>query len=77
MTHETFLMNGYGLYVWSSFIFTLICFIFIYCIINLQLRKEKEKFKTKYSDLDVEKTSVIKVQGTYREILIFTKISKI
>ena len=77
MIHETLLMNGYGIYVWSSFIFTLICLIVIYCIINMQLRKEKEKFKVKYSDLDIKKTSVIKVQGTYREILTFTKISKI
>ena len=43
----------------------------------MQLKKEKEKFKVKYSDLDIKKTSVIKVQGTYREILTFTKISNI
>ena len=77
MINNILFMDGYGFYVWSSFIFTLVCFISLYCVISVQLNKEKEKFKVKYSDLDDEKTSALKVQGTYREILTFTKISKI
>ena len=33
-------MNGYGVYVWSAFAFTLIGFSSLYFIINLQLKKE-------------------------------------
>jgi len=44
-------MNGYGVYVWSSFIFTFICFIGLYFIIKLQLKKEQDKFKVKYSTI--------------------------
>ena len=77
MIIETILMNGYGLYVWSSFIFTFLCFTGLYYSIRLQLKKEQEKFKEKYFDLAEEKTAQVKKQKTYKEILVFTKISKI
>ena len=77
MNIEIILMNGYGLYVWSSFIFTFLCFTGLYLSIRLQLKKEQEKFKEKYFDLAKEKTAQVKKQKTYKEILVFTKISKI
>ena len=77
MINEIFSMNGYGLYVWASFIFTIICFVGLYFQIKLQLKKEQEKFKIKYFDLTKEETETLKKQETYREILAFTKISKI
>ena len=45
MIYELINMNGYGLYVWSSFIFTFVCFISLYTVIKLQLFKEQKKFK--------------------------------
>ena len=36
-------MNGYGLYVFSSFIFTLVSFAGLYLIIKYQLIKEEKK----------------------------------
>ena len=77
MINEIFSMNGYGLYVWASFIFTIICFVVLYFQIKLQLKKEQEKFKIKYFDLTKEETETLKKQETYREILAFTNISKI
>ena len=77
MTFEIITMNGYGLYVWSSFIFTLISFFALYHVIKIQLKKEQEKFKSKYFDLTEEKTESVKKQKTYKEILAFTDISKI
>ena len=77
MTFEIILMNGYGLYVWSSFIFTFISFFVLYYVIKIQLKKEQEKFKAKYFDLTEEKTESVKKQKTYKEILAFTNISKI
>ena len=77
MTFEIISMNGYGIYVWSSFIFTFISFFVHYNLIKIQLKKEQEKFKAKYFDLTEEKTESVKKQKTYKEILAFTNISKI
>ena len=49
---ELLLMNGYGLFVWSAFIFTLINFFTLYIIINRQLIKENKKFELKFNHLE-------------------------
>ena len=77
MIYEFISMNGYGLFVWSSFIFTLVCFISLYTVIKLQLVKEQKKFKTKYFDLTKDVSETVRKQETYKEILAFTNISKI
>ena len=46
------LMNGYGLFVWSAFVFTLINFFTLYLIINRQLIKENKKFELKFNHLE-------------------------
>ena len=46
------LMNGYGLFVWSAFGFTLINFFTLYIIINRQLIKENKKFELKFNHLE-------------------------
>ena len=46
------LMNGYGLFVWSAFAFTLINFLTLYIIINRQLIKENKKFELKFNHLE-------------------------
>ena len=46
------IMNGYGLFVWSAFIFTLINFFTLYIIINRQLIKENKKFELKFNHLE-------------------------
>ena len=49
---KLFLMNGYGLFVWSAFAFTLISFFTLYIIINRQLVKENKKFELKFNHLE-------------------------
>ncbi len=49
---ELLLMNGYGLFVWSAFVFTLINFFTLYIIINRQLVKENKKFELKFNNLE-------------------------
>ena len=49
---ELLLMNGYGLFVWSAFAFTLINFLTLYIIINRQLIKENKKFELKFNHLE-------------------------
>ena len=49
---ELLLMNGYGLFVWSAFAFTLTNFFILYIIINRQLVKENKKFELKFNHLE-------------------------
>ena len=77
MINEILIMNGYGLYVWSSFIFTLSSFFILYSVIKVQLIKEQKKFDTKFKNLSSEKIELAKKQETYRELLSNTSVSKI
>jgi len=49
------IMNGYGLFVWSAFAFTLINFFTLYTVINRQLIKENKKFELKFNHLEKTK----------------------
>tara|TARA_Y100001970_G_C13504144_1_gene495114 strand:- start:58 stop:291 length:234 start_codon:yes stop_codon:yes gene_type:complete len=42
-------MNGYGLFVWSAFIFTMLNFAILYFIISKNFEREKTKFFSKYA----------------------------
>ena len=70
-------MNGYGLYVWSAFTFTLLSFGYLYFVTKTQLVKEQSKFLKKYSNLTHNKVNVFKEQRTLKEILAYSNISKI
>ena len=69
MIYELLHMNGYGLYVWSAFFFTLISFTTLYVIIKIQYTKEKNKFVTKFGALDSEKAERARLQIINKEIL--------
>ena len=77
MINEILFMNGYGAYVWSSFIFTLSGFFILYSTIKFQLIKEQKKFDQKFKNLSSEKVELAKKQETYRELLPNTSVSKI
>jgi len=77
MINEIILMNGYGLYVWSAFSFTLLSFGSLFLLTKLQLLKEKRKFVYKFSSLNIEKTRVAKSQKINKEILVGILESKI
>ena len=77
MINEILFMNGYGIYVWSSFIFTLSCFGILYLVVKVQLVKEQKKFESKFENLASEKVKLAKKQDTFREILVNSSASKI
>ena len=77
MISEVLNMNGYGVYVFSSFVFTLVSFGVLYSVIKIQLKKELKIFETKFNNLEIEKAEIEKKQKTYREILAITSASKI
>ena len=69
MINELISMNGYWLYVWSAFSFTLISFTALYFVTKSQLLKEQKKFASKFGSLNVEKARVARSQNINREIL--------
>jgi heme exporter protein D len=77
MISEILNMNGYGLYVWSSFMFTLLSFGTLYLVTKIQLNKELRNFEAKFKNLDIDKAEIAKKQEIYRGILSSTSTSKI
>ena len=69
MIKEILIMNGYGLYVWSSFVFTLLSFVSLYIVIKTQYVKEKNKFIAKFGTLNSERAAFAKSQVINKEIL--------
>ena len=69
MIENLFFMNGYGMYVWSAFSFTLVSFLTLFLIIKNQYNKEKNKFLAKFGSLNSEKAAYAKSQSINKEIL--------
>ena len=69
MIIETILMNGYGLYVWSAFAFTIMSFVSLYILTKIQYTKEKNKFIAKFGTLNSERAAFAKSQSINKEIL--------
>ena len=69
MINETLLMNGYGLYVWSAFTFTLLSFVLLFIVTKIQYTKEKNKFIAKFGTLNSESAAFAKSQRINKEIL--------
>ena len=69
MIEDLFFMNGYGLYVWSAFSFTLVSFLTLFLVIKIQYKKEKNKFIAKFGSLTTEQANSAKSQRINREIL--------
>ena len=72
MINQLFLMDGYGVYVWSAFIFTIFCFISLYLITKFQLTREQNKFTRKFISLTQAKIELAKTQKINKEILVST-----
>ena len=69
MIENLFFMNGYGMYVWSAFSFTLVSFLTLFLIIKNQYNKEKNKFLAKFGSLNSERAAYAKSQSINKKIL--------
>ena len=69
MINDTLVMNGYGLYVWSAFAFTLLSFMTLYVITKIQYIRERNKFIAKFGTLNSERAAFAKSQSINKEIL--------
>ena len=74
MINDILIMNGYGLYVWSAFIFTFLSFTSLYVVIKMQYIREKNKFIAKFGTLNSERATFAKSQSINKEILSNTSI---
>ena len=77
MISEFLYMNGYGYYVHSSFLFTLVSFLGLYMITKSQLTKEQKKFNVKFGELNSEQIKEAKKQKIYKEIIATETFSRI
>jgi len=69
MINELLFMNGYGIYVFSAFIFTLLSFASLYLVTKTQFVKEQNKFVAKFGSLNTDKAKSAKSQRINKEIL--------
>ncbi len=69
MNSSIFFMNGYGLYVWSAFVFTfLVCFVLFFKT-KKSLNKLENDYKEEVKKLSAEQTDTLKTRKIPREIL--------
>ena len=70
MNFEFFIMNGFGIYVWSAFAFTFIVCLFLYIRTRKTLKKLEKDFIKEANNLSEEQFEDIKRQKIAKEILI-------
>ncbi len=66
MNLDLFIMNGYGLYVWSAFAFTLLNFFILYKVTCRQYNKEYAKFAKRFNSLNSDQIVLAQKQSTNR-----------
>ena len=69
MINETLIMNGYGLYVWSAFVFTFLSFASLFVVTKIQYVRERNKFIAKFGTLNSERAAFARSQSINKEIL--------
>ena len=70
MNLEILLMNGYGGYVWSSFIFTFVVCLYFYLKTKKTLKKLEKNFIKETETLSKIELENLKKQKVVREILV-------
>ena len=69
MINEIFFMDGYGLYVWSAFVFTFLVCLILYFKTRKSLRKLERDFKEEVEKLSVEQIDSLKTGKISKDIL--------
>ena len=69
MINELLFMNGYAVYVFSAFGFTLLSFLGLYLVTKMQFVKEQNKFVAKFGSLTNQQADTAKLQRINKEIL--------
>ena len=69
MNLNIFFMDGYGLYVWSAFIFTFLVRFVLFFKTKKSLNKLENDYKEEVKKLSAEQTDTLKTRKIPREIL--------
>ena len=69
MNLNIFLMDGYGMYVWSAFVFTFLVCLILYFKTRKSLDKVERDFKEEVEKLSAEQVDDLKVRKISKEIL--------
>ena len=70
MINEILLMNGYGIYVWSSFLLTFSVCLFLFLKTRKILKKLEKDFIKETQSLSQQQLKDIKKQKIAKEILV-------
>ena len=70
MNLNVFLMNGYGIYVWSSFLLTFLVCLFLFLKTRKTLKKLEKDFIKETQNLSQQQFEDLKKQRIVKEILV-------
>tara|TARA_B100000945_G_C20090677_1_gene461120 strand:+ start:62 stop:292 length:231 start_codon:yes stop_codon:yes gene_type:complete len=70
MNINIFLMSGYGLYVWSAFIFAFLICLYLFLKTKKSLNKLEKDYKEEVKKLSTEKVETLNTRKITKEILI-------
>ena len=70
MNSDVFLMNGYGIYVWSSFLITFLVCLFLFLKTRKTLKKLEKDFIKETQNLSQQQFEDLKKQRIVKEILV-------
>ena len=69
MNMELLVLGGYGLFVWSAFIFTLASCFLLYVKTKKELKEQEKKFLIEFKLIPVVETEFVKQKKISKEIL--------
>ena len=69
MNINIFLMSGYGLYVWSAFIFAFLICLYLFLKTKKSLNKLEKDYKEEVKKLSIEKLETLNTRKISKEIL--------
>tara|TARA_B100000524_G_scaffold345753_1_gene244863 strand:- start:274 stop:504 length:231 start_codon:yes stop_codon:yes gene_type:complete len=69
MNINIFLMSGYGLYVWSAFIFAFLICLYLFLKTKKSLNKLEKDYKEEVKKLSIEKVETLNTRKISKEIL--------
>ena len=70
MSINAIYMGGYGIYVWSAFIFAFVCCLYLYLKTKRELHRQEQAFLNHVKDLPKAKVQIVQTQRVNKEILV-------
>ena len=70
MMVEFISMGGYGIFVWSAFIFTFAFCLFLYLKTKKELKSQETMFSYKVKNLSAKQVKIVKKRKTTKQILV-------